>query len=316
MEMFWLLGLMIFGFVMVIKGADFLVEGAVALSRRYHVSEMVIALTVIAFGTSMPELTINLIASSTGQSDIVFGNIIGSNIVNILLILGIAGLINPIVMRKNTVWKEIPYSLIAVAVLFFLTRDGILSRDDAAVFLCFFIGFLVYIYFIAQKGELETEPVEQVSKLKMFSLLVFGLIGLIWGGKLVVDSAVDIARAFKVSEKFISLLIIGAGTSFPELMTSIVAARKGNSDIVIGNIVGTNIFNIFLIIGAGGLVKPIFYDKKFDFDIGVLTYATLILIASAFMFKKHVIQRRSAFIMLISYLVYVGYTMYIYIYKV
>ncbi|MGL6100009.1 MAG: calcium/sodium antiporter [Fusobacteriaceae bacterium] len=308
MGIFLLFTALIIGFVMLIKGADFLIDGAVALSRKFRVPEIVIGLTVVAFGTSMPELVVNTFASFKGQGSIVYGNVIGSNIANILLILGITALIKPIVMQKNTVWKEIPYSLIAVIVLFFLSRNGTLFRGDAAVLLCFFVGFIIYIFFIAKTGELDAEDGDSMNAGKMCIYLLFGFIGLMVGGKIVVDSAIKIAQMLQVSEKLISLTIVSIGTSLPELAASITAARKGNSDMAIGNVVGSNIFNIFLIMGMSGLVRPIMYDMKFDFDFGVLLYSTLILILSAFVFKKHVIQRRKGALMLISYLVYLVYS--------
>ncbi|MGL5542822.1 MAG: calcium/sodium antiporter [Fusobacteriaceae bacterium] len=308
MELLLLFTILIIGFVMLIKGADFLIDGAVALSRKFRVPEIVIGLTVVAFGTSMPELVVNTFASFKGQGSIVYGNVIGSNIANILLILGITSLIKPITMQKNTVWKEIPYSLIAVIVLFFLSRNGTLFRGDAAVLLCFFVGFIIYIFFIAKTGELEAEESEGMGTGKMSLYLILGFVGLMYGGKLVVDSAVKIAQMLQVSEKLISLTIVSIGTSLPELAASITAARKGNSDMAIGNVVGSNIFNIFLIMGMSGLVRPIAYDMKFDFDFGVLLYATMILILSAFVFKKHVIQKRKGALMLISYIIYVVYS--------
>ncbi|MGL4403067.1 MAG: calcium/sodium antiporter [Fusobacteriaceae bacterium] len=308
MELLLLFAILIIGFVMLIKGADFLIDGAVALSRKFKVPEIVIGLTVVAFGTSMPELVVNTFASFKGQGSIVYGNVIGSNIANILLILGITSLIKPITMQKNTVWKEIPYSLIAVIVLFFLSRNGTLFRGDAAVLLCFFVGFIIYIFFIAKTGELDAEETEGMGTGKMSIYLTLGFVGLMFGGKLVVDSAVKIAQMLHVSEKLISLTIVSIGTSLPELAASITAAKKGNSDMAIGNVVGSNIFNIFLIMGMSGLVRPIAYDLKFDFDFGVLLYATMILILSAFVFKKHVIQRRKGAIMLLSYLLYLIYS--------
>lgn len=304
--------ILLIGFVMLIKGADFLIDGAVALSRKFRVPEIVIGLTVVAFGTSMPELVVNTFASFKGQGSIVYGNVIGSNIANILLILGITSLIKPITMQKNTVWKEIPYSLIAVIVLFFLSRNGTLFRGDAVVLLCFFVGFIIYIFFIAKTGELDAEESEEgMATGKMTIYLVLGFVGLMYGGKLVVDSAVKIAQMLQVSEKLISLTIVSIGTSLPELAASITAARKGNSDMAIGNVVGSNIFNIFLIMGMSGLVRPIAYDFKFDFDFGVLLYATMILILSAFVFKKHVIQKRKGAIMLMSYLIYLIYSIHV-----
>jgi cation:H+ antiporter len=306
------LAILIFGFIILIKGADFLIDGAVGISRKLKVPEIVIGFTVVAFGTSMPELVVNSIASYDAQSEIVFGNIIGSNIANILLILGVTALIKPITMQKNTVWKEIPYSLIAVVALFALTRGGTLTRWGAATLLCFFVGFLIYIFFIAKSNDLEEELGEykEQSYSKLFILLVVGFIGLTFGGECVVRGAIGIARALHVSEKLISLTIISIGTSLPELAASVAAARRGNSDIAIGNVVGSNIFNIFLVMGISGMVRPIIYDFKFDFDFVVLAYATIILILSAFVFKKHIIQRRKAALMFISYLTYVGYSIY------
>lgn len=303
--------ILMIGFIMLIKGADYLIDGAVGLSRKFKVPEIVIGLTVVAFGTSMPELVVNTFASFKGQGAIVYGNVIGSNIANILLILGITSLIQPIIMQKNTVWKEIPFSLLAVIVLFLLSRNGVLYRGDAAILLCFFIAFLIYIFFISKTGEIEAGDVEFMTTSKMMIYLIIGFIGLLLGGKLVVDSAIKIAQSLGVSEKLISLTIVSVGTSLPELAASVSAAKKGNSDMAIGNVVGSNIFNIFLIMGASGIVMPINYDFKFDFDFIVLTYATMILILSAFVFKKHVIQRRKGALMLISYIAYVGYSIHI-----
>ncbi|MGL5125889.1 MAG: calcium/sodium antiporter [Fusobacteriaceae bacterium] len=311
MEIFLLFIVLTIGFVMLIKGADVLIEGAVGLSRKFNVPEIVIGLTVVAFGTSMPEMVVNTFASFKGQGSIVYGNVIGSNIANILLILGITSLIKPITMQKNTVWKEIPYSLIAVIVLFFLSRNGTLFRGDAAVLLCFFVGFIIYIFFISKTGEIEADETENMDSKKMIIFLLLGFIGLMFGGQLVVDSAVKIAKAFEVSEKLISLTIVSIGTSLPELAASVAAAKKGNSDMAIGNVVGSNIFNIFLIMGTSGLVRPIIYDFKFDLDFMVLFYATMILILSAFVFKKHTIQKRKGAFMLLSYVIYLGYSIYI-----
>lgn len=311
MEILLMFIVLILGFILLIKGADVLIEGAVALSRQFNVPEIVIGLTVVAFGTSMPEMVVNTFASFKGQGSIVYGNVIGSNIANILLILGITSLIQPIVMQKNTVWKEIPYSLLAVVVLFFLSRNGTLFRGDSAVLLCFFVGFLIYIFFISKTGEIEAEESENMNSKKMIIFLVLGFIGLMSGGQLVVNSAVKIATAFSVSEKLISLTIVSIGTSLPELAASVTAARKGNSDMAIGNVVGSNIFNILLVMGVSGVVRPLAYDFKFDFDFMVLFYATMILILSAFVFKKHTIQKRKGALMLLSYVIYVGYSIYV-----
>ncbi|MGL4533512.1 MAG: sodium:calcium antiporter, partial [Fusobacteriaceae bacterium] len=177
--------------------------------------------------------------------------------------------------------------------------------------LCFFVGFIIYIFFISKTGEIEADETENMDSKKMIIFLLLGFIGLMLGGQLVVDSAVKIAKAFEVSEKLISLTIVSIGTSLPELAASVAAAKKGNSDMAIGNVVGSNIFNIFLIMGTSGLVRPIIYDFKFDLDFMVLFYATMLLILSAFVFKKHTIQKRKGAFMLLSYVIYLGYSIYI-----
>ncbi|MGL4688007.1 MAG: calcium/sodium antiporter [Fusobacteriaceae bacterium] len=308
--MIFLFLLLVLGFIVLIKGADFLIDGAVSLSRKFGVPEIVIGLTVIAFGTSMPELVVNSFASIENQGAVVYGNIIGSNIANILLILGITGLICPVPIKQNTVNKEIPFSLFAVILLIFLSYDGILTRANAIILLVFFIGFLVYVFFIGKTAKIEVETVEKMSNIKMIIFISLGFVGLMVGGKLVVDSAVKIATTLGVSKKLIALTIVSIGTSLPELVASVVAARKGQPDIAIGNVIGSNIFNIFLIMGTSGLVNPVVYESKFNFDIGILIFATLMLIVTTYVGKKNLIERWQSGLFFITYIAYLLYSIY------
>ena len=303
--------ILIIGFIMLIKGADFLIDSAVGLSRKLKIPEIVIGLTVIAFGTSMPELVVNGFAAFAKQGDVIYGNIIGSNIVNILLILGITGLLCPIFMPINTVKKEIPISFFAIIILWFVSKDGVLSRIDSLILLAFFIGFLLYIVKLSKTGAKEIETTNYLSNGKMLFFLIIGFVGLIYGGKLVVDSAVKIAMIFNVSKKLIALTIVSIGTSLPELAASIIAAKKGQTDIAVGNVIGSNIFNIFLIMGMSGMIAPVNYNFKFNFDIVVLLYATLLTIGIACVGRRYFIDKYNALILIASYVTYVVYSIYI-----
>lgn len=302
------------GLILLVKGADWLVDGASVLAKKNNVSDLAIGLTIVAFGTSAPELVVNVVAASENYSDIVFGNIIGSNNFNLFAILGIAGLIVPLTVQSSTVWKEIPFSLLAAIVLFFLANNyfmsesGELDRIDAVILLVLFISFLYYV-----ATQLKTDPNSEVSAakdystLKIWGLIIIGLAGLVGGGKLVVDNAVAMAQTLGVSEKIIGLTIVAAGTSLPELATSVVAAMKRNADIAIGNIVGSNIFNIFFILGASGLIRPLAYTSSFNTDIYLLCVGTIFLFLAMFVGKKHRLDRWQALVLLSTYLLYTGY---------
>lgn len=308
--------LLILGFVLLIKGADWLVNGATALAKKHQVSDLAIGLTIVAFGTSMPELVVNAFAAFENHPDIVYGNVIGSNNFNLFMILGIAGLITPLVVQSSTVWKEIPFSLAAAFLLFFLANDfmadsGIgLSRLDGAILLLFFAGFLFYVYKQLRTGNVPatTTTVIHYSNLKIWGFILLGLTLLVIGGRLVVESAVDIASALGVSQTLIGLTIVAAGTSLPELATSVVAAIKKNNDIAVGNIIGSNIFNIFFILGVSSLIRPIPFSPKFNQDIYLLIFGTVILFLTMFSGKKKKLDRWEAAILLAMY---VGYTVYL-----
>lgn len=305
------IGLLVLGFVVLIKGADWLVNGASSLAKKHNVSDLAIGLTVVAFGTSAPEMVVNIFASLQNHQEIVFGNIIGSNNFNLFVILGIAGLITPLVVQSSTVRREIPLSFIAIILLFFLANDfflpdrHVLSRFDGLILLAMFGLFLLYVYRQLKADPAETRDLDLVhSHGKIWLLILIGLAGLVIGGRLVVTSAIEMAKAMGVSEKIIGLTIVAAGTSLPELATSVVAALKKNNDIAVGNIIGSNIFNIFLILGVSSLVRPLDFDASFNTDLYLLGLGTIVLLLFMFTGKKRKLDRWEAALLLIGYIVY------------
>jgi len=306
--------LILLGFILLLKGADFLVDGSSALAAKMSISEIVIGLTIVAFGTSSPELLVNIFASLKDQPDVAFGNIVGSNIVNVLLILGISGIIYPIQIEKNTVWREIPFSLLAVFALFLMCNDmyfnnseNFLSRGDGLVLLLFFIIFLTYSFGIPKVESRDKPEIKELSNLKIILLILGGLVGLIFGGKLVVENTVYLARRLMVSEKLIGLTIVSIGTSLPELLTSTVAAYKKKSDIAIGNIVGSNIFNIFFILGVSAVIRPLPFQSVLNVDLIVLILVSLILFLTMFTGKKHSLDRWESELLVLLYILYTVY---------
>lgn len=304
---------LVLGFILLVKSADFLVSGASALAKRFGVSDLVVGLTVVAFGTSMPELFVNVFASTGGNAQIAIGNVIGSNIFNILVILGVSSVIYPLSVSKGTVWKEIPFSLLAVLVLGAVCNDMLfdktllsaVGRVDGFVLLAFFIIFMYYTAAIAKEEEDLLIEAGKGGKIVASVLMVIGgIAGLGFGGKLVVDAAVSIASGLGVSQSLIGLTVVAAGTSLPELATSAVAAYKKNSDIAVGNIVGSNIFNIFFILGVSSLIRPLPIVSGINFDIIVLICASLILFFSMFTGKRRVIDRWEGVLFIIFYLLY------------
>ena len=305
------IGLLVLGFVILIKGADWLVNGASSLAKKHNVSDLAIGLTVVAFGTSAPELVVNVFASIQGHEAIVFGNIIGSNNFNLFVILGLAGLISPLVVQSSTVKREIPLSFIAIIFLFFLANNFFLSdkhtlsRIDGLVLLAMFGFFLYYVF-----SQLKNDPSEKVdmdlvhSHGKIWLLIILGLAGLVLGGRLVVTSAIEMAKMLGISEKIIGLTIVAAGTSMPELATSVVAAFKKNNDIAVGNIIGSNIFNIFFILGISSLIKPLDFDVTFNTDLYLLSFGTMVLLVFMFTGKKKRLDRWEATLLLVIYIVY------------
>ncbi|OQA00394.1 MAG: Inner membrane protein YrbG [Planctomycetes bacterium ADurb.Bin412] len=312
--------LFVIGFVFLIKGADWLVDGGSSLGRRLHISDLVIGLTIVAFGTSTPELFVNVIASIRGNADIAIGNILGSNIANIFLILGVAVLISPVTVGRGTVWKEIPLSLLAVLLLGVMANDrlidqmdfAILSRSEGLVFLAFFLVFMFYTATIARRieGMDNLLPHKTFPLWRAFLMVLAGIVGLALGGKWVVDGAVHIAEQAGVSQSMIGLTIVSIGTSLPELATSAVAAYKKNVEIAVGNVVGSNIFNIFMVLGVSAVIKPLPFPAAANFDIGVVIFASLLLFLFMFIGKKHTLDRKEGLVFLFLYLIYIGFTVY------
>ncbi|MBY5958634.1 calcium/sodium antiporter [Membranicola marinus] len=305
--------LIIAGFTSLIFGANWLVDGASSLAKKNHISDLVIGLTIVAFGTSAPELVVNAVASFNGLSDIVFGNIIGSNNFNLFIILGIAGLIYPITVQSSTAWKEIPLSLI-ITILFFILANNFfiyqnlaISRWEGMILLIAFIGFLYYVFHQLKQEKSEAVNYEEKSNFKIWSLILFGITGLIAGGKLVVDHSIEIATELDVNQKIIGLTIIAAGTSLPELVTSIVAALKKNSNIAIGNVIGSNIFNILLILSISALIHPISYNTNFNRELLILMGGTVFLILAMVTGKRKKLDRWEAFMMFSFYIIYTSY---------
>ena len=303
--------LLLFGFVIVVKGADFLIDGASSLAKKMSISEIAIGLTIVAFGTSAPELIVNIFASIGGHHEITFGNILGSNIFNILMVLGVAGIISTIVVQRNTILKEIPFLLIATLLVFGLALwNSDLSLIDGFILLAFLIVFFIYVITFLKTKTLLGSDIKERSYLVTILMMIFGMIGLFFGGKFVVDNAVIIARHFEVSEKFIGLTIVALGTSLPELATSTIAITKGRNDLAIGNVIGSNLFNILLVLGVSSIIAPIQYDITLNIDFIFLCVITIMLFITMFIGKKHKLTKIEAVFFIILYIAYLVFIFY------
>jgi cation:H+ antiporter len=312
--------LFIIGFVILIKGADMLVSGSSSIAKRLKISELVIGLTIVAFGTSAPELFVNISASLNGSSEIAIGNIIGSNIANILLILGVSATIKTLKVSSTTVWKEIPFSLLAVLVLGFLANDvlidganaSFLSAIDGIILICFFIIFIYYIVEISKKSrtidaEDDSNEIKPMSPLKAVVFIVLGLAGLVLGGDWIVDGAIQISDSMGVSKSLVGLTVVAIGTSLPELATSVMATIKGKNDIAIGNVVGSNIFNVFWILGISSIIKPLPFQATSNVDILMAILSSFLLFLFLFIGQRHNIQRWQGVMFIMIYVFYIVY---------
>lgn len=311
--------LLVVGAALVLFGADKLTDGATGLARRFNISEMVIGLTVVAFGTSLPEFVTSFVSIMKGSADISMGNVIGSNLFNTLFIVGMAALVSPIKISKSTVQKDIPFALLASLMLVVVSMDSffdgasseVLSRTDGIVLLGFFSVFMAYTMFMARNTDVidaQTDGVEAVAQMsywRIFLYIILGLAGLVFGGDLFVDSACDIALGLGVSETIVGLTIVAAGTSLPELATSIVAARKGSSAIAIGNVVGSNIFNIFFIMGTCATISPMNVGNIGILDLYLLFMSMVLL--WFFSYSNMKIKRWEGGFLMTVYVVYVAY---------
>ncbi len=303
------------GLVLLVVGAEAMVRGASSLAKKMSISEIAIALTVVAFGTSAPELVISTFAAGDGQHEIVFGDVIGSNMANMLLILGVAGLIYPLSVQKNTVWKEIPFLLLATLVVFLLVNDSwggadaanLLSRTDGLVLLGFLAIFLIYTFGISKIELADQYDVATYSYWASALMIVGGLAALFFGGRFTVNGAVDIATQLGVSKKLIACTIIAGGTSLPELATSAIAAYRKRCDIAVGTVVGSCILNLLMVLGVSGLVYPVAYSSSFNVDSLALIAATVVLFLTMFTGKKRKLDRWEAVLLIMGYVAYVGY---------
>lgn len=310
--------LVIAGLVMLVFGGDFLVKGAASLARKWGISTLVVGLTVVAFGTSMPELVVNILSAFKGATDLAVGNILGSNISNIFLILGISALICPLLVKESTTWKEIPFAILAGWMILFMGNDiffdglgeNILTRTDGLALISVFIIFLYYVFNLAKNGAVEQEEVQVLSWTRSIIFLMAGIGLLFVGGKLLVDNAIILARLAGMSEALIGLTIVAIGTSLPELVTSAVAAYRKQADIAVGNIVGSNIFNIFWILGLTSTIKPLPFSPGMNFDIIVEIIATLLLFVFLFIGTKKRIDRWQGVAFVVMYVAYIAFLIY------
>ena len=303
--------LILVGFVLLIKGADILVDGSSAIAKKLRISEIVIGLTIVSIGTSMPELFVSTSSAIQGASDISIGNVIGSNICNLLLILGLSAMINPVKFQKETKWIENPMSIILS--LIFLVICNInqdINRIEGIFLIILFIAFLIYTVIMGKKSQNEEilktslEDAKKISVVKNVVLILLGIIGLKIGGDLVVENAKLVATTLNISEKIIGLTIVAIGTSLPELVTSVTAAIKGDSDIAIGNIVGSNIFNMLLIVGLSAVIKPIIYNISYNFEMIILFIAMFLMLAFPFIKPKDEMSRTNGAILVLLYIFY------------
>ena len=299
------------GFILLIKGADFLVKGSSSIAKKLHISEIIIGLTIVSIGTSMPELFVSTTSALDGYSDISIGNIIGSNICNLLFILGLSALIRPVKFQKQTKWIENPISIIfTLFFLFICNTNKNITRFEGIILICLFILFLLYTILITKKNQqkvlikLSDEKLKNISIIKNSLLMISGVIILKFGGELVVEHAKKIAISLNISEKVIGLTIVAIGTSLPELATSVTAAIRGDSDIAIGNIVGSNIFNILLIIGVSAFINPISYNITYNSQVIILFVGMIMMTVFPFLKPKNTLSRIEGFACISLYIFY------------
>ena len=312
------IALILAGLVMILVGSDWLVEGASGIARKYGISEFIIGMTIVGIGTSMPELVSSGLSAIGGHGDMALGNVTGSNICNILLILGVTALISPIRYTKSNIRKDIPFAIGVSLFLLLVLYNGFglfgemgvpgISRIDALYLLLIFVIFMIDSFKSAKKGsEEEAEEAKPMPMGKAALLIALGLAGLIFGGRFFVDHTVSIAERFHVSEAFISITLMAIGTSLPELATCVVAAMKGKNQLALGNVIGSNIFNIALIIGASAMISPFEIESISTIDMAMVIIAVLLLWLAALTFKKRVLDRVEGAIFVLVYIAYMVY---------
>lgn len=309
--------LLIGGLLLILAGANALTDGAASVAKRFNISSLVIGLTIVAFGTSAPELTVSIVSALQGSADMAIGNVVGSNIFNTLMIVGCTAAIVPISMNKGTLSKEIPLCILASVVLFICANDVLIndastnsiSHSDGLLLLCFFLIFLGYTFAIAHNGNggEEETPIKTMPIWKAGLFISGGLVGLIYGGQFFVDGASGIARGLGVSESVIGLTLVAGGTSLPELATSIVAALKKNPEMAIGNVIGSNLFNIFFVLGCSASISPMAIQGITNLDLGVMIASCVLLYLFGLFIRKRTITRPEGIIMILCYIGYIVY---------
>ncbi len=318
--------LFVVGLAILIKGADILVDGASAIAKRFNVSDLVIGLTIVSVGTSAPELFVNVIAAAKGNTDIAIGNVIGSNIANVFLILGITAIICPIAVTKATVWKEVPYSLLAALVLTILANDRLidhkdvseLTRIDSIILLVFFIIFMYYLFEISKKHDTIHGEAKEMGVGKAVLFIILGLVGLSLGSEWIVNGAIKFATLLGMDQRSIALTIVAFGTSLPELAAAVSAGMKKQVDLAVGNVIGSNIFNVFLILGISSFIHPLPLCStteisaliQINIDLIVMIAANLFVFIFMFTGGKQIVDRWEGVILLV---VYIGYMVYLFI---
>ena len=312
MDFLWL----IIGLALILIGANALTDGAASIAKRFHISPLVIGLTIVAFGTSAPELTVSVVSALKGSAGLAIGNVIGSNIFNCLMIVGCTAAIVPIQISKGTLSKEIPLCLLAAIVLFVCANDQLInglsansmSRSEGLLLLCFFAIFMGYTFAIAHNGQAEDTAIPTLSVGRSTLYIIGGLAGLIYGGQCFVDGASGIARSLGVSESVIGLTLVAGGTSLPELATSVVAALKKNPEMAVGNVIGSNLFNVFFVLGCSASITAMPVQGISSLDLGIHIAACLLLFIFGLFFKQRTITRIEGIALVACY---IGYTTYL-----
>ena len=309
--------LLIVGLALILFGANYLVDGSSSIARRFGLSDFIIGLTIVGIGTSSPEMVISFLSAINGNADMAIGNVVGSNIFNTLLILGITGVIAPIAITRSNIKKDIPLNIAVTLLLIILGLNGtifgkgenVLSRVDGIVLLAIFAWYMWSSFRSNEQSSTENETEQTKTQSILVSVLFIGggLAGLVFGGKLFVNAATEIAKSFGVSDKFIAITVLAAGTSMPELATSVVAAAKGKGQLALGNILGSNIANILLILGGSALICPLSFQGMSNVDLGALVAGALLIMASAYAFKKKYLDRIEGCIFILIEAAYMWY---------
>lgn len=305
--------LLLGGLLLILLGANGLTDGASALAKRFNIPNIVIGLTVVAFGTSTPELAVSVSSAIKGNADIAVGNVVGSNLFNSLMIIGCTALVAPIVLTRNTLMKEFPLCILSSVAVWAACNDvlldhgtlNVVSRSEGILLLLFFCIFLAYTLFISQNSNDEAEEIKSMPLWRSLLYIVGGLAALVFGGDIFVEGASDIARGLGVSESIIGLTLVAGGTSLPELATSIVAAAKKNPEIAIGNVVGSNLFNVFLVLGASATITPLHISGIDNFDLGALIVSSIFMWVFGEFYKKRTISRIEGSILVLCYIAYI-----------